>query len=159
MAFLGASVFSATLVPFAGAVLDHYGALQTAVMLTPVYISFIVFTSYVHNARELALCLAIVRFLGPDCLVLIALTTVQRWFVRLRGRAMAVLFLSRVVLLSLPALMTALIDASGSWRKAYRTLAVLIAVIMLLGLSLLRDEPATLGLRPDGDGTTGVKSI
>lgn len=105
--------------------------------------------SCVQTLADLAVDIAMIRFLGPECLVLTATTTVQRWFVRRRGRAMAVLSLSTLLLQAQPAYVSLLISATG-WRAAYRWIAGAIALALVSGGCLLRDSPESAGLAPDG---------
>jgi hypothetical protein len=92
----------------------------------------------------------LLRFVGAEIFVLIGSTTVQRWFVRLRGRATAVLSSSGIVLLIIPPVLTAIIERLG-WRGAYQALAACSVVLLALVAAIIRHDPASEGLRPDGD--------
>ncbi len=77
---------------------------------------------------------------------------VARWFVRLRGRASGILFMSHSVgLVAFPLIASAVIAASG-WREAWMALAALVWMIALGPAALLIvQRPEDMGLRADGD--------
>ncbi len=76
---------------------------------------------------------------------------VNRWFVRRRATAQSVASSGTPMgeLLVVP-IMTALLILTD-WRTAYRVLAAFVAFLVIpLGLALIRDDPAEMGLHPDG---------
>ena len=85
--------------------------------------------------------------LGP----LSADSTVARWFVRRRGRALAFTTMgmsSAGVVLPLP--LTLLIDGAG-WRRAWVALGGFVLLLALAVAPLMRKRPEDYGMRPDGD--------
>ena len=82
----------------------------------------------------------------------VLLSTIARWFVRLRGRMSGVLKVGTGVgMLVMPLFIDLLITAFG-WRTALFVLGVGVLVVFI-GLSqLLERDPGGRGLRPDGDG-------
>ena len=82
-----------------------------------------------------------------------ASTVVSRWFARMRGRAIGVIFLcgaiGGVVFTMLAA---AVIDSHGVAAAWISLGVVTLAVALLPNLLLVAERPETLGLRPDGDG-------
>ena len=155
-AWLIASCASTVLTPLAGAGLDQFGVRSFCWTIAPLLLLSVYGLSLVANASELALCLSAIRFLGPECLSLASGATYQRWFVRTRGRAAALFGLNGLVLMSLPALFTFLIEGLG-WRSAAQTLAFLLTSMLLLGTSMVHDTPQAVGLQADGDspGSSG----
>jgi len=87
----------------------------------------------------------------------VLLSTIARWFVRLRGRMSGVLKVGTGVgMLVMPLFSNWLITAFG-WRTALFVMGVVV-LIPFIGLSqLLVRDPARRGLRPDGDGRVAVK--
>ncbi len=86
-------------------------------------------------------------------LALAALCT--QWFIRFRGRALAVAFLGGPLFSAVGA--AALINfvgvaLGGDYRPFYLAVAVLLALLALVVRYLLRDRPEDAGLYPDGDG-------
>lgn len=88
--------------------------------------------------------------LGVGCAYVPALAAVQRWFSRQRGLAsgLAVSGIGVGTLL-LPPLASVLITACG-WRTAYVVMGVTTSAIGVVAALLLRDDPASMGLQPDG---------
>jgi sugar phosphate permease len=74
-----------------------------------------------------------------------------KWFVRRRGRAMAISSMSTPISgMIIPALLQVLISAFG-WRDAWLILG-LTGLVLLVPLALLvKTTPEEMGLRPDGD--------
>lgn len=75
-----------------------------------------------------------------------------RWFVRQRGLALAIVSCGTAAgeLLIVPLSMFILLLTD--WRTTYWALAVLLVLIILpVGFLLIRNDPAPLGLHPDGD--------
>ena len=76
---------------------------------------------------------------------------VSNWFVRYRGRAIAITAMgTSVAAVILPSLVTRIIDDFG-WRVAWAVLGVSIWVIVIpLGALIMRRRPEDHGLEPDG---------
>jgi MFS family permease len=87
----------------------------------------------------------------------VLLSTIARWFVRLRGRMSGVLKVGTGVgMLVMPLFTNWLITAFG-WRTAFFVMGIVV-LIPFIGLSqLLVRDPARRGLRPDGDGRVTAK--
>lgn len=145
------SLISASMVPFAGVAFDRFGASRMAAVVAPAFIAVLVAVSRAQTWLQLTACVAAMRFLGPECLILVSSAVVQLWFVRRRGRALAVLSLARLPSWMAPYFFASLIAACGSWRSAYIALAVLFGAMMLVALCLIRDRPQAVGLLPDGE--------
>ena len=76
---------------------------------------------------------------------------VSNWFIRYRGRAIAITAMgTSVAAVILPSLVTRIIDNFG-WRVAWAVLGVSIWVIVIpLGALIMRRRPEDHGLEPDG---------
>jgi len=87
----------------------------------------------------------------------VLLSTIARWFVRLRGRMSGVLKVGTGVgMLVMPLFSNWLITAFG-WRTALFVNGIVV-LIPFIGLSqLLVRDPARRGLRPDGDGRVAAR--
>jgi MFS family permease len=147
--WLLASFCSASLTPCAGAAIDRFGPRRIAGVTAPLLLVTLAGMSFVQTPFGLTLCFTLMRLIGPECLQLVAKATYQRWFIRLRGAAGAIVGLSGIVLFMLPAIFTSLIDAVG-WRHAYVVLAGLLPLLVLTGTAIIRDNPESVGLLPDG---------
>jgi sugar phosphate permease len=82
--------------------------------------------------------------------VVLAATVVNRWFVARRGTVLGILTASTATgqLVFLP--MLAQVTARYGWRAAVLVVAAVIASLVPLVAWLLRDDPASVGLRPYG---------
>ncbi len=143
------SLTAAFAMPFVGFLLDRYGA---RVVLAGVGVLFglaAMFMSRVEHPLELYIGFAAIRILGQGSLSMIPTTLVAVWFIRMRGRAIALTSLGIVASqATLPPLLHVLISHVG-WRDAWQVLAVLIWGVVLVPVVLLvRRSPESLGLRP-----------
>jgi MFS family permease len=97
------------------------------------------------------LAFAALRALGQGSLPVNATLLAAQWFVRYRGRAMAIVGLgfaaSNAVL---PPLSRYLIDSIG-WRGAYMVLGGIVWVLIIpSAILIVRNRPEDMGLHPDG---------
>mmetsp|Transcript_26668 Transcript_26668/g.75319 ORF Transcript_26668/g.75319 Transcript_26668/m.75319 type:complete len:544 (-) Transcript_26668:48-1679(-) len=149
-AWLVASWVSAALVGLAGAALDHFGGRRLLGVICVPYVLVIFSLQFVHSLGALTVLVTCMRFLGPECLVLTATTTVNIWFVRKRGRAAALFSISKLFFHIEPMMFAAIIRLVG-WRRAYRYLAPTCAALLAVAICFIRDSPEQFGLLPDGD--------
>ena len=145
------SLCAATTMFFVGRLLDRYGA---RIMLISISICFGLATVWMANISgplQLFIGFALIRTLGQGSLSLIPTTLVSLWFVRLRGRAMAIHSLGSAFSQAIfPPFIHMLIQVSG-WRNAWLVLGgVIIGVLFLPALILVRRTPESVGLLPDG---------
>ena len=84
-----------------------------------------------------------------------ASTVTSRWFVRMRGRAIGVVFFCGAIGGVVFTMLAALVIESSGVAAAWITLGVIcLAVALLPNLLLVVERPDDLGLRPDGDDAT-----
>ena len=77
---------------------------------------------------------------------------VSRWFVRRRGRATGILFLSHSLGMIAFPLIAGLVIKYRGWEDAWMVLGVLVWALALGPVSILvRQSPESVGLLPDGD--------
>ena len=80
----------------------------------------------------------------------------SRWFQRLRGTVIGInstaLSLGGLVLVPLAVY---LMEATGSWRIAWIGLGIVVLLSLPVGLMFIRENPAQMNLRPDGDDEPG----
>ena len=144
-----ASLFSASLVGVTGYALDRWGSRRVLACALVPYVATIYSLQYANSFGYLVALVALMRFLGPETLMLTANSTVNRWFIAKRGRATALLGVSRLFFYAEPVLMATLIEHNG-WRKTYGILAVACGSLIALSLVYIRDSPESCGLHPDG---------
>ena len=107
--------------------------------------------SLVAGAFTVLLGFAAMRALGQGSLPVTGNLLVAQWFVRMRGRALAVVSLGFALSNALfPILAQGLIDAMG-WRSAYRVLGLLVWLLIIpVAAVLVRNRPESMGMYPDG---------
>lgn len=105
----------------------------------------------VQGLVTLALSFAGLWALGQRSLSIIATLLVAQWFVRYRGRAMAVVWLGLFTAgAALPPASLFLIERAG-WRWAYAALGLIVWLLVIpAALLVVRRRPEDIGLRPDG---------
>ena len=145
-----ASAFTAMQV---GSLLDRYGArvlLTISALITGLAVAALAFVEAGWHVIVLFALMGVVGMSGPGALV--STVPVTRWFVRKRGKALALMSLGNPIggLIFIP-LTQIFIDDLG-WRLAWIYLAVIGTVLILpLAIIFVRREPEDLGLLPDGD--------
>ena len=146
------SLTAAFAMPFVGRLLDRYGARVVLVGVGVLFGLAAIFMSRVEHPLELYIGFTALRILGQGSLSMIPTTLVAIWFIRMRGRAIALTALGAIVSqATLPPLLHVLISHVG-WRDAWQVLAVLIWGIVLVPVVLLvRRSPESVGLRPVGE--------
>jgi MFS family permease len=105
----------------------------------------------VHSPWQLFVAYGVVLALGAVALGdLTADSTVSKWFIRRRGRAIALTTMgmsSAGIALHIP---LAFIIVQIGWREAWVAVAVVIVVLTVLAAPLMRRRPEDYGLVPDG---------
>lgn len=111
----------------------------------------LVLASFGQSLWEVLLAFGVGAGLGVGLAYVPAVSPVQRWFVRQRGRAsgFAVAGIG-VGTFAGPLLATAIMDAAG-WRTAWLTIGIGVAVFGVLAAQFLIDSPDRVGQQPDGD--------
>jgi MFS family permease len=108
--------------------------------------------SWARGPLLVFLAFSSLRALGQGSLTINATLMTAQWFVRKRGRAMALMGLGFPVSVAvLPQVARFLIDHAG-WREAYMVLGVMVWVLVLpIAAFVMRERPEAMGLYPDGD--------
>lgn len=140
---------SAAMVVLAANLADRFGArLMLAVIALSLGVACFGMSA---AAGPLALFLgfAALRALGQGSLPATMLTS--QWFVRRRGRAIAVVVLGLAASNALlPPLTQSLIGSVG-WREAYVALGVMVWILLIpAAILVVRNRPEEVGLYPDG---------
>ena len=135
-----------------GRFIDRLG---TRAVLTAVAVSLgavVIAMSGVDSFWALAVTVTLTRGLGQSALSVISLAMVGQWFVRRIDMAMAVysIVLSIGFMIAFP-VVGSLVQSIG-WRAAWMS----IGVVLIIGLApsgwlLVRRDPETIGISPDGD--------
>jgi MFS family permease len=103
---------------------------------------------------------AALRALGQGSLPVNATLLVAQWFVRYRGRAMALVGLGFAASNALiPPVSRLLIDLIG-WRGAYAALGVMVWLLVIpAALLVVRNRPEDMGLHPDGTDEPPAEAV
>ena len=151
LAYTGATVGSAAVLPFAGRALDRWGPRRGIVVIAALFALACVGMGQVQGLATLVLGFFLLRALGQGSLSLAAIHVVNLWFVRRRGMAVGVMGLGMAGALAVvPGLIEQGIGGIG-WRETYVVMGIVVAAVMLpVGLVFFRRHPETYGLVPDG---------
>ena len=134
-----------------GARIDRYGARVAVVSAGVVVTASLAGLALMQEVWQFWLLFGLGRTAALSGINLGTTVAVANWFVRKRGRAVALLVIGlRGGQALFPLFITPIIILL-SWRHAYATLAVIAFVFIVVpGWVFLRRRPEDLGLRPDG---------
>ncbi len=147
---LGTGV-SAVTTMLVGRFVDRWG---TRIMLALVGLAFGAACFLMASASgpwSVLLGFATLRALGQGSLAILATLLVAQWFVRYRGRAMALVQLGGAASNAIfpPAALS--LSTTVGWRDAYRILGVAVWLLIIpAAVLIVRNRPEALGLHPDG---------
>ena len=149
--YTAGSLTAAASMVLVGRLLDWLGARAMLVGVGACFGLAALWMSTVDNKAELYIGCTLMRLLGQGALTLVPTTLVALWFIRMRGRVMAINSLgSAVGQAAFPPLIFLLINELG-WRDAWVALTFMIwGAIILPSLLVIRRTPESIGLRPDG---------
>ena len=146
------SLIQAMSVPFAGWLMDRFGA-RSVIVPSMVLASFVLLLNPFRNGSllELYVFFGTLGFLAAGAGVVAFAKVMSNWFDRHRGLALGVMMLGLGLgALVMPLVAQSLIARLG-WRLAYAAMgAGILLVSTPLVMKLLNERPASLGLMPDG---------
>lgn len=135
-----------------GPIIDRFGArwvLFTAFLIVG---SLFVAWSGVTTLWQFYAVIIVTRMLLQGIINLTNQTVLAKWFVRLRGRALAYGNLGQRFGQGVVPVMTQVIITGAGWRTAAAALGIFAWTITLVPVFLwMRRQPEDMGLRPDGD--------
>ena len=145
--------------PFFGSLLDRHGPRIMAFLGVTILSAGLVSLAFLNNIWQLYLLFGIGRMVAVGVLNLVISVSISNWFIRLRGRAMGMVWLGpRMGSAVLPLLAQFLISSHG-WRLAWAALGLVVFIMSgIPSLLFLRRRPEDLGLLPDGDPKPSDKS-
>ena len=149
--YTAGSLTAAAAMFLVGRLLDRHGARVALPVVVTLFGFALIFMGQVSQQWHLYAGFALIRTLGQGSLTLIPTTLIALWFVRLRGRVMALNSLGAVASQAVfPPLIHLLISAYG-WRSAWVALALIVWLLLLApAILLIRRGPESVGLLPDG---------
>jgi MFS family permease len=134
-----------------GPLADRFGVRPLCLLGTALLAAGMAGAASARTLREVFIAYGVGVGLGVGCAYVPAVGAVQRWFSRRRGLASGIAVSGiGVGTLVMPPIASALIGALG-WRHAYLVLAGVALVLGTGAALLLRDDPRSMGLTPDGD--------
>ena len=146
-----ASLSAAAFMIIVGKALDHFGSRKTLVVLCVLMGFAGIWMSNVSTVWQLLLGFAALRTIGQGSFSLVSSTMISIWFVRMRGRAVAVGSLGMAVSMGIVPVIVHFLIAQFGWRDTWTILGISVWVILLLpSLILVRRSPEDIGLIPDG---------
>ena len=150
--YTGGTITAAMLVPFIGKLLDRYGGRVMLVAVALVFGVALQLMRFVDEPFQLFLGFLAIRALGQGSLGLISTTLMAMWFVRIRGRAMAIMALSGPASQAVFPMLTFFLIATLGWRSTWAILGLIVCIALVpTGVLLARSSPEASGMLPDGD--------
>ena len=139
---------------------DRIGPRRLLIIVTLAFAGACFGLSVAAGIGAFLVCFAALRGLGQASLPINATLLVNQWFVKRRGRAIAIMGLgfplSNAVL---PPVSQVLVEGVG-WRPAFAILGAMILVLVLPATVLfVRNTPESMGLYPDGASTPPASEI
>lgn len=146
------SLTAATGILLAGRLMDRFGSRATLAVAGLLLGLAALWMSRVSRPFDLYVGFALLRLLGQGSLTVVPTAMVALWFVRLRGRALALTSLGAVAGQATFPPLVHLLVARTDWRTAWVVLALVVWGLLLpSALLFVRRSPESMGLLPDGD--------
>ena len=167
LAYCVATLISGISLPFAGRLIDRFGARKTLPVISALLGAACLIMSRTTDLSGLYLGFTMIRCLGQGALTLVAIWMVGEWFLRKRGFATALSGLGGSFSVMTFPLINSFVIAHYGWQTGWYLLGVFVVVALVpASLLLVRDRPEDLGLLPDGieepaerADTTGATSV
>jgi OFA family oxalate/formate antiporter-like MFS transporter len=156
-----ARLMSAALSPLIGPMVDRRGARPVMTLGVLSLAAGAVVLGVAGSAWHVMLGYGVVMAFGSTALgELTGDATVARWFVRRRGRALAIATMGLSTAGIVVPLPLAILIAQLGWRSAWLVLAGVVLVLGLAAAALMRRRPEDYGLVPDGTTIpSGVRPV
>lgn len=158
--YMAGTGVSAATVLVVGRLTDRYGGRRMLVAVALAFGAGCIGMGLIQGPVGLALGFAALRALGQGSLGIIATLIVAQWFLRYRGRAMAIVWLGLSTAGAvLPPTALFLIVRAG-WRWAYAALGLLVWLLIIPAtLAVVRNRPEDIGRYPDGAATPPAEEV
>jgi MFS family permease len=156
----GEILIGAAMAPLVGPLVDRYGGrwLMAGGALVA-GAGFILLSQVSSYWQFLALRWTFITIGGVFMCHMVVSVTVSRWFVRRRGRAIAIASLGQGVSKVLIPVVTATLFVWAGWRGTWSIFGIMTLVLIVIpALIFMRRSPEDMGLRPDGDAPDGVNA-
>jgi MFS family permease len=162
-AFSGAiaagSVLGSLLAPAVGPVIDNRGPKAVIVIGVVVTSTAFMALAFIQHLWQFYALLVVARAVSNSTVMMASMVCVANWFVRRRGRAIAISRSGTWVAIPLFILLIQIIIAASSWRVAWFVMGALTMVVAIPPtLLFIKRRPEDVGLLPDGDTPDGPDS-
>ncbi len=156
----GEILIGAAMAPLVGPLVDRYGGRWLMAGGALVAGAGFVLLSQVNSYWQfLALRWTLITIGGVFMCHMVVSVTVSRWFVRRRGRAIAIASLGQGLSKVLIPIVTATLFAWIGWRGTWSIFGIITLVLIVIpALIFMRRSPEDMGLRPDGEAAGEVNA-
>lgn len=148
----GEHLVYAALTPWVGVQLDRYGARWMMVTGACLTVSGFLLLGHVQNFLQFVLVRMSLLAVGHALVCYFVVNvTVSRWFVKKRGRALAIAHTGHGLAKVTISLVVAWLLVSIGWRQVWTLFGALVFVLVIIPAgTLMRRSPEDMGLHPDG---------
>ena len=115
--------------------------------------------SQVHSIWHLYLFQGFIIGIGISGTDVILLSTIARWFVKRRGLMSGIVKIGTGVGTMLAPLVITWLITNHEWRNTYSIIGITLFVCIIFNALLLRRDPASMQLLPDGEKVINVEDI
>ena len=138
--------------PWIGSLLDRYGARRLMVIGALISIAGFLLLGYARTFWEFtALRVGPVSIGHAMVCYFVVNVTVSRWFVKKRGRAVAIAHLGQGLSKTTISVVAAYLLTAIGWRRVWMLFGGLVVVLILIPAAVwMRRSPEDMGLHPDG---------
>jgi sugar phosphate permease len=154
----GEIIIGAVSAPFVGPLVDRYGGrwlMVIGALLTT--LGFVLVGQVAAFWQFLFLRWTLVTIGGVLMCHMVVTVTISRWFVRKRGRAIAIASLGQGLSKVAIPFFTAILFALVGWHQTWAVFGVLTLVLVVVpALLFMRRSPEDMGLEPDGPAASVV---
>ena len=156
----GEILIGAAMAPLVGPLVDRYGGrwLMAGGALVA-GIGFVLLSQVNSYWQFLALRWTLITIGGVFMCHMVVSVTVSRWFVRRRGRAIAIASLGQGLSKVCIPIVTATLFAWIGWRGTWSIFGIITLVLIVIpALIFMRRSPEDMGLRPDGEAPNEINA-
>ena len=138
--------------PWIGSLLDRYGARWLMVIGAVISVAGFLLLGYARTFWEFALIRVGPVSIGHALVCYFVVNvTISRWFVKKRGRAVAIAHLGQGFSKTTIALVAAVLLTAIGWRYVWMLFGGLVIILILIPAAVwMRRSPEDMGLHPDG---------
>jgi MFS family permease len=139
---------------FIGRILDHYGARVPMAVAATVLGLVMLCLSRIQNGWQMVGLFFVIGFIGLEGAGgnLYQSVPLSRWFIRKRGKAMSLAFLGTTAGMFVFTPLMQYMIATVGWRLTWVILGSgSCSIIILIALVVIRRDPQSAGLQPDGE--------